>query len=206
MTKLKDLKTRLLKDPAVRKEYDALEEEFALMAAVAKARVRVGLSQAATCQAHEDDAEHHRTAGKRPRQALDPHAGTLRQGDRTPAEDQLRAGAGERVVFLVMAGPVPAIPLGMQCLPKRGHWDIGVREHAVLWTAMPGDDKAVCNRAGNFSVGRLMEFLTALGQDVTDHGEADKERAGGDGSGGGVSCVVMAGLVPAIPLGDAMPS
>jgi len=23
------------------------------------------------------------------------------------------------------------------------------------------------NRAGNFSVGRLMEFLTALGQDVT---------------------------------------
>jgi ribosome-binding protein aMBF1 (putative translation factor) len=46
MTKLKDLKARLLKDPAVRKEYDALEEEFALILAVAKARARAGLSQA----------------------------------------------------------------------------------------------------------------------------------------------------------------
>ena len=46
MTKLKDLKTWLLKDPSVRKEYDALEEEFALFLAVAKARQRAGLSQA----------------------------------------------------------------------------------------------------------------------------------------------------------------
>jgi len=46
MTKLKDLKARLLKDPQVRKHYDASEEEFALMAAVAKARARAGLSQA----------------------------------------------------------------------------------------------------------------------------------------------------------------
>jgi transcriptional regulator with XRE-family HTH domain len=46
MTKLKDLKARLLKDPEVRKEYDALEEEFAVIAAVAKARLRAGLSQA----------------------------------------------------------------------------------------------------------------------------------------------------------------
>jgi transcriptional regulator with XRE-family HTH domain len=46
MTKLKDLKARLLKDPAVRKEYDALEGEFALAAEVAKARNRSGLSQA----------------------------------------------------------------------------------------------------------------------------------------------------------------
>jgi transcriptional regulator with XRE-family HTH domain len=46
MTKLKDLKPRLLKDPAVRKEYDALEEEFALILAVAMARARAGLSQA----------------------------------------------------------------------------------------------------------------------------------------------------------------
>ena len=42
MTKFKDLKARLLKDPQVRKEYDALEEEFALIAA----RARAGLSQA----------------------------------------------------------------------------------------------------------------------------------------------------------------
>jgi transcriptional regulator with XRE-family HTH domain len=46
MTTLKDLKARFLKDPEVRKEYDALEEEFALIAAMAKARLRAGLSQA----------------------------------------------------------------------------------------------------------------------------------------------------------------
>lgn len=46
MTRLKDLKAMLLKDPEVRKEYDALEEEFALIAEVARARMRAGLSQA----------------------------------------------------------------------------------------------------------------------------------------------------------------
>ena len=46
MTQLKDLKKRLLKNPAVRKEYDALEEELALTAAVAQARARARLSQA----------------------------------------------------------------------------------------------------------------------------------------------------------------
>jgi ribosome-binding protein aMBF1 (putative translation factor) len=45
MTKLKDLKARLLKNPDVRKEYDALEEEFAVALAVAKARRKSGLSQ-----------------------------------------------------------------------------------------------------------------------------------------------------------------
>jgi ribosome-binding protein aMBF1 (putative translation factor) len=46
MTKLSDLKRKLFEKPQVRKEYDALEEEFALVAAVAKARQRAGLSQA----------------------------------------------------------------------------------------------------------------------------------------------------------------
>ena len=45
MTKLKDLKARFLRDPEVRKQYEALEEEFALIAALAKARLRAGLSQ-----------------------------------------------------------------------------------------------------------------------------------------------------------------
>jgi len=94
MTKLKDLKARLLKDPEVREHYDAPEEEFALMAAVAKARA-LGLEPSRTCQAHEDDAEHDRTARKRPRAALDPHARPLRQGDGAPAEDRIRAGAQE---------------------------------------------------------------------------------------------------------------
>ena len=46
MTKLKDLHRKWMKDPEYRKEYDALEEEFALMLEVAKARSRAGLSQA----------------------------------------------------------------------------------------------------------------------------------------------------------------
>lgn len=46
MTKLSDLKKKWMKDPEFRKEYDALEEEFALMQEVAKARNRSGLSQA----------------------------------------------------------------------------------------------------------------------------------------------------------------
>jgi transcriptional regulator with XRE-family HTH domain len=46
VTKLKNLKAMLLKDPEVRRQYDALEEEFALILEVAKARQRAGLSQA----------------------------------------------------------------------------------------------------------------------------------------------------------------
>ena len=46
MTKHNDLKARLLKNPEVRKAYDELEEEFALILEVAKARSRAGLSQA----------------------------------------------------------------------------------------------------------------------------------------------------------------
>lgn len=38
MIKFDTLHKKWMKDPAYRKEYDALEEEFALMAAVAKAR------------------------------------------------------------------------------------------------------------------------------------------------------------------------
>ena len=46
MTSLKDLRKKWMKDPAFRREYDALEEEFALILEVAKARQRAGLSQA----------------------------------------------------------------------------------------------------------------------------------------------------------------
>ena len=46
MTKLSVLRKKWMKDPEFRKEYDALEEEFALMLEVAKARNRSGLSQA----------------------------------------------------------------------------------------------------------------------------------------------------------------
>jgi transcriptional regulator with XRE-family HTH domain len=50
MTKLKDLHKKWMKDPEYRKEYDALEEEFALMIEIGKARTRAGLSQAELAQ------------------------------------------------------------------------------------------------------------------------------------------------------------
>ena len=46
MIKFTTLHKKWMKEPGYRKEYDALEEEFALMAEVAKARARAGLSQA----------------------------------------------------------------------------------------------------------------------------------------------------------------
>jgi transcriptional regulator with XRE-family HTH domain len=46
MTKIRDLHRKWMKDAQYRKEYGALEEEFALAAEVAKARSRAGLSQA----------------------------------------------------------------------------------------------------------------------------------------------------------------
>ncbi len=45
MTKIRDLHKKWMKDPRYAEEYNALEEEFALAAAVAKARSRAGLSQ-----------------------------------------------------------------------------------------------------------------------------------------------------------------
>ncbi len=46
MTKFSALHKKWMKDREYRKEYDALEEEFALIAEVAKARQRAGLSRA----------------------------------------------------------------------------------------------------------------------------------------------------------------
>jgi hypothetical protein len=40
------------------------------------------------------------------------------------------------------------------------------------------------NRAGNFSVGRLMEFLTALGQDIKITAKPTRKEQGGNGSNG----------------------
>jgi transcriptional regulator with XRE-family HTH domain len=46
MTKIRDLHKKWMKEPGYRREYEALEDEFALIAEVAKARARSGLSQA----------------------------------------------------------------------------------------------------------------------------------------------------------------
>ncbi len=50
MTKLKTLHERWSKDPAYRKAYDQLEEEFALAAAIAEARGKAGLTQEEVAQ------------------------------------------------------------------------------------------------------------------------------------------------------------
>ena len=46
MTRIKELHKAWSKDPSYRADYDAIEEEFTVMAAIAKARRRAGLSQA----------------------------------------------------------------------------------------------------------------------------------------------------------------
>jgi len=50
---------------------------------------------------------------------------------------------------------------------------------AVLGIKQPHVSALMRNRAGNFSVGRLMEFLTALGQDVRITVKPAKRRVGG---------------------------
>ncbi len=52
-----------------------------------------------------------------------------------------------------MAGLVPAISLRKaRYPPKRDRRDIGVRKHAVLRTAMPGDDSVVRRHRSNYSL------------------------------------------------------
>jgi transcriptional regulator with XRE-family HTH domain len=45
MTKLSNLHKKWMKDPEYRREYEALEEEFALASAIIEARSRAGLTQ-----------------------------------------------------------------------------------------------------------------------------------------------------------------
>jgi hypothetical protein len=66
-------------DPAYRKAYDDLEEEYALISTLIEARTRANLSQAQTA---EHDADRNRAAGERQYHALDAHAQEDRQGDR----------------------------------------------------------------------------------------------------------------------------
>ncbi|MGE3987557.1 helix-turn-helix domain-containing protein [Pseudorhodoplanes sp.] len=46
MIRFDDLHKKWMKEPGYRKEYEALEEDFALIGELAKARARAGLSQA----------------------------------------------------------------------------------------------------------------------------------------------------------------
>lgn len=46
MTKFSEIKQRWMKDPAFRREYEALEGEFAVATELIRARARAGLTQA----------------------------------------------------------------------------------------------------------------------------------------------------------------
>ncbi len=98
MTKLKDLKARLLKDPQVRKHYDALEEEFALMEAVAKARARSGLGQAELAKRMKTTQSTIARLESGRGRPSNSHARPLRQGHGAPAENRIRAGAQEGMI------------------------------------------------------------------------------------------------------------
>lgn len=50
MTKLANLKTRLMADPAFKAEYESLDAEFALIEALVRARTNARLSQAELAQ------------------------------------------------------------------------------------------------------------------------------------------------------------
>ena len=66
------LAKKWMKDPAFRREYEALEEEFALASADDRCtRPRAALRQAQVAQAVKHDADRRRAAGKRAFQALD---------------------------------------------------------------------------------------------------------------------------------------
>ena len=103
MTKLKDLKTRLLKDPAVRKEYDA----------------RYGGNVFA-------------------------HLGLPKQ-----EQELLKAQLTLNIYRIIKARGLTQAQAGVVLGIKQPHVSLLMR-----------------NRTGNYSVGRLIEFLTALGQDV----------------------------------------
>ncbi len=116
MTKLSTLHKRWMKDPEYRKEYDALDDEFAELVAKAK-----------------------------------PFRGNVFADLALPSPDRelARAQLTLQIYRIVKARGLPQAQAG-----------------AVLGIKQPHVSALMRNRAGNFSVGRLMEFLTALGQDV----------------------------------------
>ena len=73
-TRVDDLHEQWLKDADYRREYEALEEEFSLTAALTESRSRAGLTQEQVA---------------RRKQAVYADFGEICEGDRQPAADQL---------------------------------------------------------------------------------------------------------------------
>jgi hypothetical protein len=97
MAKLRDSHKRWMKDAAFRKEYDALEEELSMVAAIRQGAPPRRTQPGRTGAPDEDDAEHRRASRKRTWPALDAHTGAVHQSDGTSAQDQFSADEGEGV-------------------------------------------------------------------------------------------------------------
>ena len=81
---IRDVAKEWLKDLEIRAEYEALEEEFALAAALIKARAHADMTQEEVAKAM-GTTQAVRPAEKWPYQAVHPDAGALCQGDRDEA-------------------------------------------------------------------------------------------------------------------------
>jgi predicted XRE-type DNA-binding protein len=88
------------------------------------------------------------------------------------AKRKMRVAAGSGNVFADLGLPNPEQELLKARLTLQIYRVVKARgltqarAGAILGIKQPHVSALMRNRAGNFSVGRLMEFLTALGQDV----------------------------------------
>ena len=85
MTRLQDLKKRLMEDPEFRQEYALADQEYALVAQLVHARTEANLTQAEVAQRLGTTQSVICPAGGRPGIAVDRHSPTLRRGYRHSA-------------------------------------------------------------------------------------------------------------------------
>ena len=92
MTKLKDLKARLMEDPEFREEYARIDGEYALIEALVRARMAAKLTQGRACKSAGHDPVGGRAAGGRAGVAVLRDAAPLRRGDGGAADSGPGAG------------------------------------------------------------------------------------------------------------------
>ncbi len=92
MTRIKDLHKKWIKNADYAREYDALEEEFALASALIEARARAGLTQEELAE-KMDTSQSAMPHGKRPLGAIRHHPPALCQGDGDPFAYFIRTGS-----------------------------------------------------------------------------------------------------------------
>ena len=94
-TRVDDLHKEWMKNPKYRREYEALEEEFSLTAALIEARSRTGLTQEQVAT-NEDNSGSCGAAGRWRQYAIHANLGKIREGNWKPFADQFRASSSTR--------------------------------------------------------------------------------------------------------------